>query len=103
MSLSTEVRAFLLSTIQSYFSKDLYQVILFGSYAQGKSHETSDIDIAIKGQGKLEAARWQALESALEESYLPQKVDVIDYHRVSKGFQKIIDQQGLVLDTTATQ
>jgi len=103
MSLSTSTRAFLLSTIRNYFSKDQHLIILFGSYAKGTSHETSDIDIAIKGEHKLEAARWQALESALEESYLPQKVDIIDYHRVSKDCQNIIDQGGIMLDAVATK
>lgn len=97
MSLSEEVLTFIISTIRKNFSASEYEIILFGSYAKGEEKKNSDIDIAIKGKGPLPLAKWQLVDSAFEESYLKQKIDVVDYYRVQKDFQKIIDDTGILL------
>ena len=66
------------------------EILLFGSQANGKATLRSDIDIAIKAQTKLSFASWQKIENIFEESEVPQKIDVVDFHRVSPEFQKII-------------
>ena len=98
MTISSEIQKFLIESIRKYFSKNDFEIILFGSHAKGSSNNYSDIDLAIKGKDKLPAHLWQEVESLLEESYLKQKIDLIDYHRVNKDFQKVIDQEGIKID-----
>ena len=96
--LPSNIEKKLLSSISTHLSaKSPYSVILFGSYAKGTQKATSDIDVAIKGSSPLDLATWVKIEGSLEESSIPQKVDVIDYHRVSKEFQQLIDREGCVL------
>ena len=94
IQLSSQERAFLKATIEKYFPSNQYAVLLFGSFSTGEARKNSDVDIAIKGSEVLPAAQWQNLESELEESDFSRKVDIIDYHRVSPDFQKIIDRDG---------
>lgn len=98
MNLPQQTVDFLVENIRKYFPKGSYQIILFGSYSTGMNRETSDIDLAIKGNGPLSTSTWQILDSFFEESYLEQKVDLVDYQRISTDFKKIIDKEGIELD-----
>ena len=97
MSLPSATKQIILSCVVKHLSKTEYKVLLFGSYAKNRSKETSDIDIAIKSSTPLDLATWAAIEGDIEESEIPQPVDVIDYLRVSKEFQDLIDTEGVVL------
>lgn len=97
MNLPEETKKFLCEQIRLIFPGEEFKIILFGSYAKGTAHSKSDIDIAIQGITSLNAAEWQKVISVFEESYLPQTVDVVDYHRVSEDFKKIIDSDGIEL------
>lgn len=90
---SQEIK-FIKKTISNHFNFDDVTVILFGSYAKGTARQSSDIDLALKSDTPLNASKWQELESELEDSDFPKKVDVIDYQRVTQEFQKVIDEQG---------
>lgn len=74
------------------------EVVAFGSRVSGKTHENSDLDIAIVGDGKLSLMVLADLKEAFEDSDLSFRVDVVDYHRVSEGFQKVIISTGEQLD-----
>lgn len=69
------------------------EVRAFGSRISGKAKSYSDLDIAIVGIDKTEAAQLAALREALAESELPFRVDVLDWHRISDGFREIIARQ----------
>lgn len=97
LEISKESLKFILKEIHKYFPSSEFDVFLFGSYAKKKATPYSDINIAIKGHSPLPPSQWQQVESALEESYLPQKVDLVDYQRVSPDFQKVIDKDGVKL------
>ncbi len=73
-------------------------VIIFGSRIQGNSHEHSDLDLAIKGTEKLSLNLLSEVREVFEESNLIFRVDILDYHRVDQGFQKIILETGVVLE-----
>jgi len=62
----------------------------FGSRVDGNPKDYSDIDLALVGSAKLEAAVIGALKEAFEESDLPFHVDVLDWNTISKEFQKVI-------------
>ena len=88
---------FILDVINKHLLDRDYSVILFGSCASGKERPTSDIDIAIKLAAPLPPLEWQLIEDELMESDLPRKVDIVDYHRVTETFQKIINETGIKL------
>ncbi len=53
----------------------------------------SDLDICFKGAIAPEV--FELLKEAFENSELPFKVDLVEYSKISKTFQQIIDQQGI--------
>jgi uncharacterized protein len=98
MTLSENEKQFLVGRIRSFFPKSEYSIRLFGSFATNRARPGSDVDIAIIGRGPIPAGKWQMLEDDLSESEFPKAVDLIDYHRVSPEFKKIIDRDGINLD-----
>ena len=74
-----------------------YEVRAFGSRATWTAKDYSDLDLAIVGKGP---AGWQVLGSlieAFEESDLPMRVDVLDWHTITVNFQQVIERDCLVL------
>ncbi len=64
----------------------------FGSRVRGAAKPYSDLDLAIVGKTKLPFKKLAALRIAFEESDLPFRVDVLDWHSISPEFQKAIEQ-----------
>ena len=73
------------------------EVWAFGSRAKWTAKDSSDLDLAVVAAERLPPARLGRLREAFTESYLPLKVDVVDVHRVSEEFRKIIESQRVVL------
>ena len=69
------------------------EVRAFGSRVEGPAKDYSDLDIAIVGQEKLSDKIFYALKEDFEESDLPFRVDVLDWHRISEEFKKVIEKQ----------
>lgn len=69
------------------------QVRVFGSRVAGTSRKYSDLDIAIMSGEKLTLETQAALTAAFQESDLPFRVDVIDWHGISGEFRKRIEMQ----------
>lgn len=69
------------------------EVRAFGSRGNGTATKHSDLDLAVVGNSKLERRVKTLLREAFEESDLPFRVDVIDYHAISQQFRAIIDQK----------
>jgi predicted nucleotidyltransferase len=73
------------------------EVLAFGSRVDGTSRPSSDLDLAIVGEEKLDRRNKMLLREAFEESDLPFRVDVIDYKAVSDAFRGIIQKQCEIL------
>src|SRR6266404_4851862 len=73
------------------------EVWAFGSRAKWTSKDSSDLDLALVAAERLPLSRLGRLREAFKDSYLPVKVDVVDIHRVSDEFRKIIESQRVVL------
>ncbi|KXU34621.1 hypothetical protein AXK11_08135 [Cephaloticoccus primus] len=76
------------------------RVWVFGSRANGRSHQRSDIDLAIDaGRGQpLPRPIFYALKQAFEDSDLPQMVDVVDTARITDDiFRKNLEKDALPL------
>lgn len=70
---------------------------VFGSRIHGNASPHSDLDLALLGKGPLDLKDLGALKEAFEESDLPFRVDVVDWHRISSQFQKLIEQNYVLL------
>lgn len=80
------------SFLAEFFKGYRVKVYLFGSYAKGNFTGQSDIDIAIESQEDI-AEMITILRYTLEESNLPQKVDVI-YLNEFPEFKRIVEKEG---------
>ena len=73
------------------------EVWAFGSRAKWTAKDSSDLDLALVSSARLPSSKLGRLREAFTDSYLPIKVDVVDIHRVSDEFRKIIESQKVVL------
>ncbi len=64
-----------------------FAVFLFGSRAAGNARVLSDIDVGILGMKPLPSIIMAGLESDLEESIVPFKIDLIDFYQVDEAFK----------------
>ena len=78
------------------------EVRAFGSRVLGFAKPWSDLDVAVVGPETLGLRQLGRLVEAFQESTLPFRVDVLDWHDVSPSFQAIIDQQYAVIQTGET-
>ena len=73
------------------------EVRAFGSRATWTAKDYSDLDLAVVGDGPLDRCTLGRLKEAFEESTLPMRVDVLDWHTVTAGFREVIESQCVVL------
>ena len=86
-----------LKTLQTLFAKHptIAQALLFGSRALGTHKESSDIDIALKGD--ITPTLLAHLKEELEDSTLPYFCDILDYERAPQELKEHIDTHALTL------
>lgn len=63
------------------------EVRAFGSRAPWTAKDYSGLDLAVVGWAAVDSDALCRLKDAFEESDLPVRVDVIDWHAVSEGFR----------------
>ena len=73
------------------------EVRAFGSRATWNAKDYSDIDVAIVGDGPLDWRTLGRLKESFEESNLPMRVDVLDWHAISESFQIVIERDYVVV------
>lgn len=66
--------------------------VVFGSRVKGTYQEYSDLDLCFIRDVPVTSKEVSLLKEACEQSDLPFIVDIIDYHKVSDSFKKIIDK-----------
>lgn len=71
------------------------ELYLFGSWARGDVKRASDIDIAVLATGPVDPTVLAELRSALEESDVPYRVDVVDLRTTSDEFRRRVLQEGI--------
>ena len=69
------------------------EVRAFGSRVIGTAKDYSDLDLAVVGECALEPDALRCLKEAFEESELPFRVDVLDWHAIGPAFQKVIEKR----------
>src|SRR5258708_4134182 len=73
------------------------QVWVFGSRATGRARRYSDLDLAIDAGRPLSLDETAILREAFEDSDLPYKVDLVDWHAISGSFREIIAGERVAL------
>ncbi len=73
------------------------EVRVFGSRVAWTSKDYSDLDLAVVGVRALKPDTLRRLKEAFEESALPFRVDLLDWHAISKSFRKVIEKKFEVL------
>lgn len=73
------------------------EIRAFGSRVTSTAMDYSDLDLAVVGARKLDADTLRLLKEAFEDSDLPFRVDVLDWHAISESFRKVIERQFEVL------
>lgn len=69
------------------------EVRAFGSRVSWTAKGYSDLDLAVVASGRLDNDRLRHLQEAFEESDLPFRVDVLDWHAISQEFQRVIEKR----------
>ena len=67
------------------------EVKAFGSRATWTATDYSDLDLLVLGQSEVAGTTLSRLNEAFEESDLPMRVDVVDWHGTSPAFRKLIE------------
>ena len=73
------------------------EVRAFGSRATWTAKDYSDLDLAVVGDGSLDRHTLSRLKEAFEESILPMRVDVIDWHAIADSFRQTIEPDCVVI------
>ena len=77
--------------LQEIFS-NYPNAFLFGSRVKGTNKEYSDLDVCFIGEKELSDLEISLLKEKCENSNISFVVDIIDYHKISPSFRKIIDE-----------
>ncbi len=96
MTTPIDIRADQLRIVHDVLARHLpdgVRVWVFGSRATWATKDSSDLDLALEGDGEIPACSLAALESAFEDSDLPFAVDVVDAKRIGEEFKEIVAQQ----------
>jgi len=72
------------------------KIYLFGSYARGEQRETSDIDLAFDIGRPLTTKELSRIMDIIQALNIPDKVDVVDMHRIPEDFKNVILREGIV-------
>lgn len=72
-------------------------IYLFGSRARGDHDETSDIDLAIDTGKRTDRHEIYKAKNVLDALYIPQTIDVIDFHAIPEDLQQTIREEGKTL------
>lgn len=64
---------------------------VFGSRVSGTAKASSDLDLAVVCEGRMDFDTLRLLREAFEESDLPFRVDVLDWHAISDSFRRVIE------------
>ena len=79
-----------LKILQDIF-KEHPNAYLFGSRTTGRHKQYSDLDVCFIRENETSDLEISLLKENCEESALPFTVDIIDYHKISDDFKKVIE------------
>lgn len=84
------------SILREAFHGCAIRVVLFGSRARGENVPTSDYDIGILPEEEIPAGCFSRARERLEESTIPQNIDLVDLSRTDREFRENVQREGIV-------
>lgn len=72
------------------------KIYLFGSRATAHYNKTSDLDIAIDTGSPMPLIDKAKIFSMIDALNMPQKTDVVDFHRIPQALQENIIKHGIL-------
>ena len=78
------------------------EVRAYGSRLTWTAKDYSDLDLAVVGRKPFSLRRMRQLKEAFEESGLPIRVDVLDWHAISDAFKNVIAEEYEVIHQAKT-
>jgi len=72
-------------------------VFVFGSRIAKKAQKNSDLDLCLKDSEKMDLLLLGEIREKLQESNLPFIIDLADYNRMPKEYQKEVDRTSVPL------
>ena len=100
LELTSEHRHVVLSVVAEHLPPTT-QVWVFGSRATGRARRYSDLDLAIDAGRRLTINETAILREAFDESDLPYRVDIVDWHAIDDRFRAIVSLDGVPLVVVA--
>ncbi len=88
--------------ILEQIDKTQYAVFLFGGRAKGHRGKAVDVDVGFLGNTYLPLECVGNLYSAIEESFIPFKVDLVDFYKVDKEFRTIALEDIIIWNQPST-
>ncbi len=79
------------------------EVRAYGSRAKWEAKDYSDLDLAVVGDGPTDPRILGDLREAFEESDLPIRVDVVDWHTIDDAFRSRIEPEFVVIQQAHTR
>ena len=79
------------------------EVWAFGSRVRWTAKDTSDLDLVIRSKEKISFKILTKLKLDFEMLEIPFTVDILDWQRLSKGFQKIIKEEYIIFQRGKSQ
>ncbi len=76
------------------------KIYLFGSRARGTNSERADIDIALDAGKPLLPRDVDEVKSMFKESNIMYKIDVVDFHQISKLMRNEILRERVIWSNT---
>ncbi|MDD3594876.1 restriction endonuclease subunit S [Sulfuricurvum sp.] len=94
-----------LETLNRLFAKYVphCEVRAFGSRVKWTSKDYSDLDLAIVCDEPIERKLFNRLKEEIEEIPINFRVDLLDWHKISPEFQKIIEEQYEIIYAETSQ
>ena len=87
--------AFACKLVRRELAPGSVRLILFGSRARGDADARSDVDLAIAAEQPVAPETLARIRDVLEESCIPQKVDVVDLVTASEELRSRILAEGV--------
>ena len=84
--ISNNLTIFIIDAIRKHIPFAHYRVFYFGSRVNGKSTPRSDFDVGIEAEQKIPLDLLARIEEMLDEIPILQKIDLVDFSRVSREF-----------------
>ena len=77
------------------------EVWAFGSRVKGSARPWSDLDLVVVGTDPIHWNELGMLTEAFQESELPFRVEVVDWHSTSPAFREVIESQYAIVQEPA--